>query len=79
MIHTSPSLCRFRVLRMVVAPVCVCLLLIGCEPNGVGTIKGKAEGKPSMSALLPAPDGKVPKKGIPPLSGPIANVKSRGR
>jgi hypothetical protein len=78
MIHTNAG--RFRVhRRMVVAPLCVCLLVIGCEPTGVGTIKGKGDGKPSTSALLPAPDGKVPKKGIPPLSGPIANVKTRGR
>jgi hypothetical protein len=70
---------RFRVQRRMVAPLCLGLLLSGCEPSGVGTIKSKGDGKPITSALLPAPDGKVPKKGIPPQSGPLARTKVAGR
>jgi hypothetical protein len=74
-----PSAGHLNVLRMVVASFCVCLLLSGCQPNDVGTIKSKGDGKPSLSALLPTPEGKIPAKGIPPLSGPIAKTKGRGR
>jgi hypothetical protein len=73
------SAVRFRVLCRMVAPLCLGLFLSGCEPSGVGTIKSKGDGKPSTSALLPAPDGKVPKKGIPPQSGPLARTKVAGR
>jgi hypothetical protein len=70
---------RLRVLSRLVAPLCLGLFLNGCEPSGVGTIKSKGDGKPITSALLPAPDGKVPKKGIPPQSGPLARTKVAGR
>jgi hypothetical protein len=77
MLHANAG--RLGAFRIVLLPLVACLLLSGCEPSGVGTIKSKGDGKPSTDTLLPAPDGKMPKKGIPPLSGPTATPKDAGK